>query len=95
MEHNIIKVYLFLCIKFSKIQLKTLFKISVEWKWKITSNLRIFIACYLWATYNLVIGIGTIIHSCIETYNSGQLLNDKHLYFTILCYWNYENKIAK
>lgn len=32
MEDNIIKVYLFLCIKFSKIQFKTLFKISVEWK---------------------------------------------------------------
>lgn len=32
MEDNIIKVYLFLCVKFPKIQLKTLFKILVEWK---------------------------------------------------------------
>lgn len=68
MEENSIKVCLVLSIKFSKIQFKTLFKISVEWKRKLTSELRIFIFCYLWATYNLMIGIGTLIHRCVETY---------------------------
>lgn len=38
MEENSIKVCLFLCMKFSKIQSKTLFKISVEWKWKMTQD---------------------------------------------------------